>query len=135
MGGKTAMQFALQHPDKVRKLIVVDIAPKAYNSGFEQIFAGLKAIKPSTLESREEADEKLAEYISEWGVRQFLLKNLARNKDGSYSWKMNLPVLAASHDNVLEPLDAEGPVEVPTLAIRGGKSNYIADSDRELRNQ
>lgn len=30
MGGKVAMQFATQHPDRVEKLIVVDMAPRAY---------------------------------------------------------------------------------------------------------
>ena len=30
MGGKAAMQFALNYPDQISKLIVVDIAPKEY---------------------------------------------------------------------------------------------------------
>ena len=41
MGGKTAMQFALTYPEDVDKLIVVDIAPKAYPPGHDDIFAAL----------------------------------------------------------------------------------------------
>lgn len=134
MGGKTAMQFALDHPERVAKLVVVDIAPKQYKSGFEEIFAGLKALNPAGLESRKQADEELSKYIPQFAVRQFLLKNLDRTKDG-FRWKMNLHLLADAHDNILNKLTGEGPVAVPTLVVRGGRSNYITDADKALFEQ
>ncbi|MEL6670499.1 MAG: alpha/beta fold hydrolase, partial [Bacteroidota bacterium] len=44
MGGKTAMQLALHYPDLVKALIVVDILPKTYPGGHDQIFAALRSM-------------------------------------------------------------------------------------------
>jgi len=74
MGGKTAMQFALNYPDMVDKLIVVDIAPKPYVGGHEAIVEALNALPLAKIESRSQADAFLAERIADFGVRQFLLK-------------------------------------------------------------
>ena len=56
MGGKVAMQFAVTYPDMVDKLVIVDIAPKVYPPGHDDVFAGLYAFNLPTLHSRQEAD-------------------------------------------------------------------------------
>ncbi|HZB15132.1 MAG TPA: alpha/beta fold hydrolase, partial [Chryseolinea sp.] len=94
MGGKTAMNFALAYPDKVSKLIVVDIAPRSYNLEHYTIVEGLKAIPLDQLTSRNEADDILSQHVAEADVRQFLLKNLQRKSTGGFSWKINLPVIS-----------------------------------------
>ena len=76
------MNFALTHPDKVDRLIVVDISPKAYNLEHYTIVKGLLAIPIDSLKSRNEADEILSQHVPEHDVRQFLLKNLQRKAEG-----------------------------------------------------
>lgn len=130
MGGKTVMQFAIEHPEKVDKLIVVDIGPKAYSHGHDQIFDALFALDVKSIEDRDDADKKLSENINDWGIRQFLLKNLTRKKDGSYGWKMNLEDIYENYDNIIAGIDAPWPYGKPVLFIRGGKSDYILDADK-----
>ena len=84
MGGKTALQFAVDFPAMVNKLVVVDISPRSYEGGHEMIFEALLGMEPADLRSRGEADEVLSKSIKEFGVRQFLLKNLARRKEGGF---------------------------------------------------
>ena len=129
MGGKTAMNFALAHPDKLSKLIVVDIAPRAYNLEHYTIVEGLKVIPVSKISSRNEADEILAKHVPEPDVRQFLLKNLQRKGTGGFSWKINLPVISSKLANIGLDLQFSGIFDKPTLFIRGAKSKYISDQD------
>jgi esterase len=129
MGGKTAMNFALAHPDNVSKLIVVDIAPRAYNLEHYTIVEGLKAIPIDQLSSRNEADDVLSQHIAEPDVRQFLLKNLQRKSTGGFSWKINLPVIANKLPNIGLDLQFQGQLKKPTLFIRGARSKYVRDED------
>ncbi|HEY3429551.1 MAG TPA: alpha/beta fold hydrolase, partial [Cyclobacteriaceae bacterium] len=82
MGGKAAMNFAIANPDLLDRLIIVDIAPKAYPIHHDNIVEGLKAISINTLQTRNEADEILSRHVPEPDVRQFLLKNLSRKPEG-----------------------------------------------------
>lgn len=129
MGGKTAMQFAVDHPEMVDKLIVVDIAPKVYARSHQAIFDALFALDLNTLDSRKEADEFLQNKIEDFGVRQFLLKNLTRDKQTGYRWKMNLPVLYEKYPEILGPIEVNSPFDKETLFVRGSKSDYIQDQD------
>ncbi len=130
MGGKTAMQFALEHPGYLSKLMVVDIAPRNYPVHHGTILNGLKSVPLSALKSRSEADELLSKSIPEFGVRQFLLKNLYRTDTG-FDWRINLPVLDANIEKVTEALQTNGRIfEKPTLFLGGGKSGYLKESDR-----
>ncbi len=129
MGGKTAMKFALTYPERCNKLIVVDIAPKAYPPGHEEIFRALFALDPSKISSRAEADRQLSRYIDNVNIRLFLLKNLQRTPDGHFAWKMNLPVLYKNYKHITEAIEASQPFDHPTLFIRSETSSYILDSD------
>ncbi len=78
MGGKTAMQLALLNPEKVNRLVVVDIAPVQYKPHHNEIFAGLESLNLDLIDNRQDADEILQEYVDEKGVRDFLLANLQK---------------------------------------------------------
>jgi esterase len=129
MGGKTAMNFAVAHPNKLSKLIVVDIAPRAYNLEHYTIAEGLKAIDLAALSSRNDADDALSKHIEETDVRQFLLKNLQRKPEGGFSWKINLKVISEKLGNVGVDLLYKGMFEKPTLFIHGKRSNYVTEKD------
>ncbi|HEY9045981.1 MAG TPA: alpha/beta fold hydrolase [Ohtaekwangia sp.] len=129
MGGKTAMNFAVAHPDKLSKLIVVDIAPRYYDLEHYTIVKGLNAIPVHSITSRHEADALLAEYVPEPDVRQFLLKNLQRQTDNGFTWKINLPLITEQLSNIGVDLQYQGNFDKPTLFIRGVRSKYIQDKD------
>ncbi|MBZ0245524.1 MAG: alpha/beta fold hydrolase [Cyclobacteriaceae bacterium] len=129
MGGKTAMNFAIRFPEKLSKLIIVDIVPKAYPVHHDSILEGLTAIALNQLESRGQADEILSQYVPEPAVRQFLLKNLARDKDQSFEWRINIPTLEAHIDDMGAALQYEGKFEGSALFIVGAQSKYFEPGD------
>lgn len=129
MGGKTAMLFALTYPDLVDKLIIVDIAPKAYARGHDDIFDALFSLDVTTIRSRHEADVALAQKISDLALRQFLLKNLARDDAGAFHWRIGLDEIYQGYPEMIRDLEWNQPFTQPTLFIRGANSGYIKDSD------
>lgn len=130
MGGKTVMKFAQLHEGKVLSTVVVDIAPKAYNNHHTQILDALHSIEPSNVQDRNEADEALSKHIQDWGVRQFLMKNLTRNPEGGFRWKMNLSLLTEKYDSIIQAVDDQSS-PVPCIFIDGTKSNYIQEDDHD----
>lgn len=136
MGGKTVMEFSCKQPDMVSKLIVADIAPKFYPEHHQTILAGLEAIDFSVVNSRKEADETLAKYISQIAIRQFLLKNLYWKEKGVLDYRFNLKALINNIKEVGKALDPDASCPTPTLFVKGAQSNYILDSDhRAIYNQ
>jgi len=134
MGGKIAMAFALKYPLLVSNLIVVDIAPKIYQPGHEDILHALSKVNPKELKSRQEAVDIISTYIYDPSVVQFLLKNLDRLGDGSFGWKINLPVLIDQYKEMLD-FPSKGLFDGPTLFLKGEKSDYILLSDEPIIHQ
>jgi esterase len=132
MGGKTAMQFALQFPQRVEKLVVADMAPRAYVPAHEKIFAALLALDLRSFSARPEIEDALAPEIPNLVLRRFLLKNLGRNIAGEFFWKINLRGLSENYLQLRKRVSALSPFAKPTLFIRGGKSNYINPEDEPL---
>jgi len=132
MGGKTAMMFAAKFPERVEKLVVVDIAPKYYAPHHQEILAGLNAVENAKVQSRKEADKLLSQYFSELGIRQFLLKNLYWRTNEDLAFKFNLDVLSKEIQNVGEAIFDTAVFTEPTLFIDGETSNYILEEDVEL---
>jgi len=131
MGGKTAITFSVEFPHLLSKLIILDIGPKKYQPHHDEILEGLFSLDLEKITSRRQADEILEKKIKNQGIRLFLLKNLKRNENGGYKWKMNLELLAKNIETIIGLSDIPFPINIPTLFIRGGESNYILDSDFE----
>jgi pimeloyl-ACP methyl ester carboxylesterase len=72
MGGKVVMEFALQNPDLINKIIVADIAPRKYKAGHDDVFAALHAVDLTKIETRKQAEEAMIPYLPDFGVRQFV---------------------------------------------------------------
>ncbi len=128
MGGKTVMKFADLHPDKVQKLIVVDIAPKKYRPGHTTYFKAFNDLDFSTFESRKEADQALAQVESSISIRQFLLKNLEKAEMG-YRLKFNLKPIETFYPKMIDVLEFQWLINAPTLFLYGEASGYIKDED------
>jgi pimeloyl-ACP methyl ester carboxylesterase len=127
------MRFAVTTKISIKKIVVVDIAPKYYEPHHQREIAALKGINLSTLTSRQEADDIMAKTIPELMVRQFLMKGLYRAESGSFHWRFNLDVIASQIENIGEAQNIELASKTPTLFIKGEKSNYyINESDTDL---
>lgn len=144
MGGKTAMLFALLHPERVEKLIVVDIAPKNYKNILNisgqvlehlNILNAYSAIDVTKIASRADADNEMAIYVQSQMLRHFLLKNLTRNENGHFEWLINISALKNALPDIMDwphldkQFPAWQPLQAPTLFVKGEKSDYITNDD------
>jgi len=130
MGGKAAMLVALQRPELVRRLVVADIAPKAYQRGSLLPYVeAMAAVDPSTAGSRKEVDAALADSVTDPGIRQFLMSNLVRGDGGGFRWTLNLAAIRAAMPALTGWPDVRGSYDGPTLFLAGEKSDYVADAD------
>jgi esterase len=125
MGGKVAMQLALAQPQLVQKLVVVDMAPRAYTPLHNEIISALTALDVGSYTTRQEIEGVLEGPLPSLNLRRFLLKNLNRGADGKFGWKINLTGLAENYPHLRVALTASHPFTGPTLFVRGGKSDYI----------
>ncbi|MBN2669812.1 MAG: alpha/beta fold hydrolase [Bacteroidales bacterium] len=142
MGGKVAMRIAMDQPERINALVVVDIAPKNYTPEADDhtkkhlsIVQGMLSIPLQEFDKRETIDQWLMDYIKEPRTRQFIMKNLKRNKDNSFEWKLNIKVIA---DNLLGITGGFSNQNIyrnitgfPVLFIKGALSTYILPSDKE----
>ena len=147
MGGKVAMSFTAVQPERVKRLIVVDISPRTYSlqAGDHQakehqtILETISSINLSGIKKREEVDQLLLSRIPQERTRQFILKNLVRTKENYFRWKLNVDVLQQSIPQVLAGLENEkedlNEYRNPVLFVKGELSPYIGENDIELINE
>jgi pimeloyl-ACP methyl ester carboxylesterase len=129
MGGKTAMHFAATYPGRTRRLVVVDIAPKAYPPMHREILDALLGLDLARFGSRTEIEKALEPQLPDLALRRFLLKNLRRQEDGTHAWKIGLQEINNNYSRLLAALHWDGALAQPALFIRGAKSDYIEDTD------
>lgn len=141
MGGKTAMFFAADYPEKISHLIIVDISPRSYKDTnstqlkmHESIIRAMYNIDFYGIENRQEIDDILAKSIPQDRIRQFLLKNIHRSKDNEYSWSINIKTIKNELRNIMDGLDESQAAITgfPVLFIKGEKSDYIMDKDKDM---
>ncbi len=132
MGGKTAMLFSVTYPDLVDKLIIVDISPRMYQPHHNAILAGLNSIDFSIQNTRTLVDKKLSQLIPDFGVRQFLLKNVYWKEKGQLDFRFNLDSLTENNPEVGEALPPYTTFENKTLFLKGSKSDYITEKEEPI---
>lgn len=130
IGGKVAMQFAVDQPQRLNKLIVVDIALRQYPDSHSQIFKDLMAVNLAQYSQRNQVDKALAATIPDPTVRSFLLMNLTR-QDEQLVWRINLQHLFCNYPALLQAITPAEPINRPTLFLSGGDSDYISTADRQ----
>ena len=147
MGGKTAMWFAADYPEKIEKLVIADIAPKDYmllkeDSQYylhRNILLAMQEVDFSQVKSRNDVDDFMEQRIDDERIRKFLLKNVGKNKTTKrYEWRVNAEVLYNNLDEIVSGvnknwLDDRIPISsYPVIFIRGMKSKYILPEDEDL---
>jgi esterase len=124
LGGKVAMQLALNQHELISHLIVLDIAPVAYTPRHSNVFQGLNNVVLADLTSRKEADIALSEYIEDSSTKQFLLKSLY-NENYVWNWRFNLALLQKDYTKLSAAITSDDPYMGPVLFIKGEHSDYI----------
>lgn len=130
MGGKAAMVLALTRPELVRRLLVLDVAPVAYNHG--DFIRYIEAMQAADLQTDRRGDigDALMAAAPEEAIRAFLLSNLARGPEG-FSWQPNLEALRTNMASILGwPADelAGNRYEGPAFFLSGARSSYVKEA-------
>lgn len=131
MGGKAAMQLALTHGEKVRRLVVADIAPVAYAHDQTQHIHAMRALDLTGVTTRGEADRRLAEQVEDPGLRAFFLQSLDLKAEGGPRWRLNFDTLAAEMPKIVGWPDTVGQFDGPTLFLTGADSHYVKPEYRD----
>ena len=132
MGGKIAMSVALMAPDRVKSLVVIDIAPVTYHQRrHDSILNGLSAIDLNALKGRADAGQQMQSFEPEKDIRQFLLKNLYKNDQGCFDWRVNLQSIIQHYEQIMAGQASETGYSGKTLFLKGGDSDYIQPEHRE----
>ncbi len=134
MGGKVAMTYALENPDKIRKLVVIDISPRKYPERIThtQVITQMLGIELANIKTRGEVEKILELRIEDPRVRMFIMKNLYYKIHGKLAWRLNIEAINQSMDLLFDGIQSESQYKGPALFIRGGKSDYVPDADIPL---
>lgn len=125
LGGKVSMVIASLAPELIEQLVIMDIAPVAYDARHENVIKGLTSVDLSALSSRKDASAALAEHIPERGIQSFLLKSLYQNEDGQWDWRFNLNLVINDYEKLSDWPYKDVMYAGDTLFIKGSKSDYI----------
>lgn len=131
MGGKVAMEFSLTRPERVDRLVVVDIAPRAYPDRHRPILDAMRIVDPSTMTRISEVREAIRSLIRESDVVDLVVKNVERRDDGTMAWGVNLDAIESHYGQIMDGLDTWATYDGPALFVRGDRSDYIRDEDME----
>jgi len=132
MGGKTAMHLGLLNPERLTNLVIVDIAPSTYcchEASFHSVILDtLMRIDPAGYKTHGEIMDEIEAGVNSRALAMFLGKNIRRDSDGHYSWRLNLPVLKTYLPALyagFEDLESHAPSPLKTVFIKGNNSDYL----------
>jgi esterase len=133
MGGKVAMQFALSFPHLVERLIVADMAPRAYIAGaHDDVFNAINHVDLGKAQTRKQVEEAMAVYLGDAGTRQFIMKSLERIDESHYKWKFNNETLQRDYAHILQETTTAKSFDGSVLFLKGALSLYIQEKDLPL---
>ncbi|MBN1599455.1 MAG: alpha/beta fold hydrolase [Bacteroidales bacterium] len=140
LGGKIAMYLTLKNPEKVKKLVVIDVAPRAYIKDgniapqvqfHKLIIDALINLNLKTATSRSDIDKELSYTISQPALRKFLLKNIKRSHTGDYFWGLNLHAIRDNLAGLMAEIKSYNTFNGDTLIVYGSRSDYVNENDKQ----
>ena len=132
LGGKAVMQFAISYPERVNKLVVADIAPRAYRPHHQTAFEALQSVDFSAVSARKDVELQLEKYITDRAMLLFLLKNLYWETPGHLGLRLNLPALIANESEIGAELPDSNVYNGKKLFLKGEYSEYVMPEDEQL---
>ena len=126
MGGKVAMTLALTAPERIDRLVVVDIPPAASRGTSIDLVRAMRAVPLAECSRRADAATALAATVPDPAIRSFLAQSVAVRPEG-LAWSVNLAVIEREFETILgfPDLAAGNAFTKPTLFIAGGRSAYL----------
>lgn len=140
MGGKTAMRFAMKWPEMLDGLLVADISPFASEmrkrkdlTDHSKILHTMLSADLSSVSSRKEAELLFFSLKSE-KITGLILKNLIRNAENKFSWKINILSLFRNLGMIMESVkpDENGEKQIsgfPVYFLKAENSDYLIEDD------
>jgi pimeloyl-ACP methyl ester carboxylesterase len=132
MGGRVAIGFTGAHPERVERLVLVDIAPEIHPAGMARIRT-LIANAPESIESEEWAVETAMAANPRADVaelRHRIKHALKREPDGTLTWKYARDLREMMRrGGRREPMDLWERltrITCPTLLVRGAESDVLS---------
>ncbi|MFN8239871.1 MAG: alpha/beta fold hydrolase [Bacteroidales bacterium] len=141
MGGKVAMRYAIDWPESLHHLVVLDIGPNGVTSKndptyrfHEGILKTMASVDPGEYKSREEIENYLASSIKGQETIGFIMKNIERTGADGFRWKLNVEGLLANLPEIMGGVssDTDELLQVtgfPVTVIRGSKSEYVTGKE------
>ncbi len=131
LGGKTAAMLALDSPDLIRKLVVVDISLRRYTDTHQHLHLihAMKKVNISKAVSRLEVEKQLAVFVPSMKLRQFLLKSLYWKDKQTLAWRIHFSGIEKSLPEIFGEIATDKTFSGPALFIQGGLSDYIKNED------
>ena len=135
MGGKVALQLAIDQPQLLKRMVIADIAPVSYRHDHNATLEALMAVELEQVNSRADADQQMQAYIPEAALRAFLLQNLVR-QDSHWQWRVNLDAIESHMAELTSfQLPAAKFIDLPALFIYGTRSNYVGETEKTVIQQ
>jgi pimeloyl-ACP methyl ester carboxylesterase len=135
MGGKVAMKLCQLRPEKIKNLVIADIAPVEYKHDYDELIEAVLKLDLSSIKNRKQADTELSQGIPDPRIRMFLLQNLVSGENG-FQWKLNWRAIQENMHSIIGFDDiSDWHIDNPSLFIYGGQSNYLNTANQRLINQ
>ncbi len=135
MGGKVVANFTQQYPDRVAKIIFVDISP--YNTKPSKkiikfhrlVISVLNELDLTEFSSRDELKNHLLSRLFSPELVNFLMKNFYPATEKGFLSKLNISAINNNVNAILGEVTIENEIDTPLLIIKGGNSEYFNAGD------
>lgn len=132
MGGRVAVQAATLAPERIEKLVVVDVGPNLDMQSMLVVEEQLNSV-PTPFVSRDEArtffDTVFLERYKSDMLKQFFYANLEEKADGTFDWKFSKHGILETlwKARTLDQSQQFKALKMPTLLIRGQNSSHLPE--------
>jgi esterase len=129
LGGKVVMNFTLNFHAVEGKRIIIDMGIRKYGMHNEEVLQAMMNVDISTKKTWQEIEEALAKKIQSKKVIQLMLKNVQKNNDSTFKWKLGLEAISNNFHEIFKAVESSEKPNIPTLFIAAENSDYISESD------
>lgn len=123
LGGRVAMLAALLHPDRIKSIAILDIAPVTYKESHHHVFEALAAVPDSA--GGAEARRFLSSTLNNPDLAGFLTKGYRDPIDRGQGFAFDHLSLHSNYPAMMLWPELSGICKAPGTAIYGGLSTYV----------